>query len=205
MNEDRIAELEAVCERATGGPWIDLTKTYYARCEADRRQHGNRWYHGSKAASCPLVLIAQDDNRRGEPIDPEQIPRRVDKFDLKTVISQFWSALPKRTTSVSEGFLRPEDAAFITVARTALPEALAEIRRLRQLLGAAPLMLEALEANEEVAELQKPFIAGLNQSTTTSHEVKQEASDRLGAAQKRWWDLRNRALAAARTLPQLPD
>jgi hypothetical protein len=63
------------------------------------------------------------------------------------------------------------------------------------------LMIEALEANEEVARLQKPFVAGINRGSTASQEVIQEASDRLGAAQRRWWDLRTRALAAARAHP----
>ncbi len=62
------------------------------------------------------------------------------------------------------------------------------------------LMLEALEAAEEVARLQRPFVAGINRGSTASHEVKEEASNRLGEAQRRWWDLRRRALAAARAL-----
>ena len=199
MDEQRLAALELICERATGGPWVDLLHTYYERCEADRRQHGNRWYHGSKAASMPLVLIARNTTREGRPLDTEQIPRRVDKFDLQTVISLFWSTLPKRATVAVEGFLRDEDTRFITEARTALPEALAEIRRLRTQIGAASLMLEALEAAEEVGKLQRPFIDGINRGTAASHEVRQEASDRLRAATRRAYDLRVRALEAART------
>jgi hypothetical protein len=66
------------------------------------------------------------------------------------------------------------------------------------LVDVAPLMLEALEAAEEVARLQRPFVDGINRGSTASQEVIQEASDRLAAAQRRWWDLRIRALAAAR-------
>jgi hypothetical protein len=60
------------------------------------------------------------------------------------------------------------------------------------------LMLEALEANERVAQLQRPFVAGLNRGSTASHDVKQEAAERLGAAQRYWWEMRDRALSAAR-------
>ena len=134
MNEDRLQALEALCQKATPGPWIDLARTYFERCKADKKNRGGRWYHGSMRQSSPLVLLVRDDDGYGRRIDPEHIPCCIDKFDLTTIISLFWSSLPRRTTSMGEGFFNPEDAAFIAEARTALPEALAEIRRLTALL-----------------------------------------------------------------------
>lgn len=79
-------------------------------------------------------------------------------------------------------------------------DVLGEIRRLKAVEAIAMTMLDALEANVVVAELQKPFIAGINRGSSASDEVKQEASDRLGAAQKNWWKLRAIALEAAAPL-----
>lgn len=76
--EEGIAALEAICEAATPGPWVDLTDSLDA-----------------------IYAV--------EPYG--QICRDPDMDD------------------------RPEDRAFIVAARTALPEALAEIRALRQEVG----------------------------------------------------------------------
>lgn len=131
MTDERLTEIEARITAATPGPWIDLMRTYFERCKADRRQHGNRWYHGSERDSTPLTLIVRDDVK-GERIDPEDIPRRVDKYEMTDIISLFWSSLPRRTTTMIEGFFKPEDAAFIVAARQDVPDLLAEVRRLRR-------------------------------------------------------------------------
>lgn len=131
MTDDELAAIEERASKATPGPWVDLMQTYFERCKADKREHGNRWYHGTQRSSCPLLLIVRNDYH-GEPIDPLDIPRRIDKYDLSDVLSLFWSSLPKRTTTMTEGFMRPEDAAFIAASRADVPALIAEIRRLRE-------------------------------------------------------------------------
>lgn len=133
MTDEQLAEIERRANAATPGPWIDLSRAYFERCKRDRRTHGNRWYHGSERASCPLALIVRD-SVQGKPFALEDIPRRVDRYDLKAVFSLFWSSLPKQAKSMMEGFFRPEDAAFITHARTDVPALIAEVRRLRAAL-----------------------------------------------------------------------
>jgi len=134
MDEARLTALERICQKATPGPWRDLQPMYLERCKEDRRQYKRGWWHGTQRECSPLSLIVRD-SYQGEPIDLEDIPRRVDKFDLTTVIELWWSELPKKTTMMINGHFKPEDAAFIVAARSALPEALEEIRRLRAALA----------------------------------------------------------------------
>lgn len=130
MDDERIEELERVCERATPGPWVDYTDVYYEQCKKDRKQRG-RWYHGTERESQPIALIASGILPGLGPIKPEHFPVRVSKYDLQNVLSLFWSHLPKNLKTVYNMGLFSRDAEFITTARTALPEALAEIKRLK--------------------------------------------------------------------------
>jgi hypothetical protein len=186
MDDARIAELEALCRRATPEPWIDLTETYRERCELDRKQYGNRWYHGTRSGSTPLALIAHG-THHGKPIRPDDIPRRVDRWDLRAVFSMFWSSLPRSRTVATEGFLRPEDAAWICAARTALPEALAELKRLRSADAdpTADLLHRYLEAREEDRRVNTEFVDSIRPGRAASDEVKQASSDALLAARQR--------------------
>ena len=129
LTDEQIQEIESITEKATPEPWVDLTHEYYRRCEADKKKTG-RWYHGSRNASMPLTFIAQG-THHGEPIDLDQIPRRLDRYELKTVFCVLWSDLPQRTRSVFNGFFRKEDMAFITRARSAIPALIETIRRLQ--------------------------------------------------------------------------
>ena len=93
MTPERIAELEAVCEAATPGPW-----------EFDPEEQGGGYYGLLKADGGPLrvhvMFHSLDFFGKGEILNAEN------------------------------------DAAFIATARTALTEALAEIRRLQGKLDA---------------------------------------------------------------------
>jgi hypothetical protein len=158
---DRLDEIRARADAATPGPWADLAETYYQRCQEDKRKQGGRWYHGSRRASLPLVLIARAEYH-GEPIDPEDIPRRIDKFDLETIIGLFWSTLPKRTTVAIEGFFKPQDAAFIAAARSDIPYLLDRLAASEQ--EAARLRAERDAANARYAEQVQRLQAAIEQA-----------------------------------------
>lgn len=135
LTAEQKAELRRLAEAATPGPWLDLTTIYFERMK-DYRKRTRKWWHGTQADSLPVVLIVSA-LVRGERVNPEDIPQRVDYWDLNRVISWRWGMLPRRTESIGEGFFSPEDAAFVTASREAVPALLAEVERLEAALAEA--------------------------------------------------------------------
>lgn len=113
MTPDRIAELRALTEAATPGPW-------FARSLIPE--------------DCANVAV--DEN----PINPEYL--------------------------VEDGTLRPRDAAFIAAARTALPEALDALERVRALADSIRVVkvksyVDIVEATEMVQMMKRDILAAL--------------------------------------------
>lgn len=124
ISPEEAQQWQELCEKATPGPWADLSDMYNRAMQAYKKTRG-RWYHGTKAASTIVTLIGRS-VVRGKPIEERDIPVAVDYWDIRRVISLRWSAFSKGMTSIGEGFFRPEDAVFIAAAREALPRLLAE-------------------------------------------------------------------------------
>lgn len=143
LTDADLAAMEARAAAATPGPWADLRAMYREAMERHQNETG-RWYHGTKAASTPVTLLAhaacyrsgwdRDAGMEGHPLTAACFPAHMDYEDLKTVIGLRWSSL--RRTSTSEGYFHDEDADFIAHARADVPALLAEVRRLRALLAA---------------------------------------------------------------------
>lgn len=134
MTEEELTALERLAERATPGPWVDWLARYADAMNAYKKRHGV-WYHGTAAWSTPVVLIGGSTDFMGQPLTDEDIPGRADFHDLKKVIGWRWGMLKRGTTAITEGFLSPEDTAFICASRAAVPALIAEVRRLRAALG----------------------------------------------------------------------
>jgi hypothetical protein len=147
MTESDLQAIEGRCEAATPGPWRDLTEEWNESLRAYSDRNG-RPHHGglrknkkmdSKEA---MVLIVQD-SYHGEPIDMARVPYGPDWWELNRIVAvsvEMWTALNKTSTgfleSAVENPLRQgvADRAFIAAARQDVPDLIAEVRRLRELV-----------------------------------------------------------------------
>lgn len=161
MTEKEIQESEAICRAASDGPWLDITTLWNETLQAFRKRTKRAWHgflQGSRkttdSCQCDYLIVqdagpyvgrietmlteCRDQGRRVEP----------DYYDLREVI-----ALPMYSVKWDRGMryvggkisLDTKEAErnrrFIASARTGWPAALAEVRRLREMvkeLGGTP-------------------------------------------------------------------
>lgn len=100
MNEERLREIEALCEVATPGPWI------------------------------PTGYVMQDVR--------QDLPVVEDDYQPEVLVTDgglYWYSSHERARQL--GTPKDADLNFVCASRTALPEAIADVRRLRGLISEA--------------------------------------------------------------------
>ena len=122
MDDSRLAELDALCAAATPGPWAWDDHSYDDGQPAILLST----YHGPELPGFPMA----DDGSANEDGTPDLLLEK--------------GVLLERISPEASSFCETPlggDLAFIAAARTALPELIAEVRRLRAELASAELQL----------------------------------------------------------------
>jgi hypothetical protein len=116
MTDDRLAELEALASAATPGPWRAGRPTFQCVLDHGKDGHGRgNCRYGFRGWVDGGTTVSRDVAYGPESVSTDEAP----------VVAGMWD--------YEEGGVRePADASFIAAARIAVPELIAEIRRLRE-------------------------------------------------------------------------
>ena len=132
MTNEELDRLEKLASKATPGPWEwaeDRFNWKYRR----RKKDGTFAAKAGKRLTDSWVFCLVGPHSwcpPGRPVDPETgIPRGLDEHDYHHVMGLRWFHVKVKTLfNVSPS---PADEAFIAASRSAVPELIAEVRRLR--------------------------------------------------------------------------
>jgi hypothetical protein len=138
MTPERIAELRALADAATPGPWAWINL-------GDKG--GNAWFVGTVYDTREEEMVWLS----GE-IVPEPYNEATGKFER---VADYDQRIALNDDTVS----RVQDAAFIAAARTALPEALDAIERVRAKIKV--LSLYNLKTDDYTINAERELLAAL--------------------------------------------
>lgn len=175
-------DIQAIRERtnaATVGPWVDMTETY-RKAMATYHKRTKKWWHGSRKWCLPVVAVVSAITTRGERIEEGDIPYYVDWWDFRHVMSWRWGVLSRSTSSISEGFLKPQDAAFIAHSRQDVVD-----------------LLDTLEIYKEYADALDEAYPALFDMLGPAHPATSLVRDKLETLDKRYSEKRLRLLREA--------
>ena len=137
MTDERLAQIKALCEKATPGPWRWMEDVFRQRYAVKTRTGKYRAKPGRSIRDTWIgLLLGAPDGFVQEQIKKNGIEATVasgmvDEYDFKGIFRLRWSDIRGECFS---GMPRHEDCAFIAEARTIVPELIAEVERLRELL-----------------------------------------------------------------------
>ena len=159
LDETRLAELEKLCATATPGPWtafvwIDVPIESVSPSELDAAMRGDDPDAANVGKVFKLnphddrlfddIVRKQEDrikdDNKDDDIDnytPLTVPDNGVTIASKREVNRGYDILTGESVHPEDLYLRAGDARVIAEARTAIPELITEVRRLRALLDGA--------------------------------------------------------------------